>query len=541
MAQAYAQMAGTVKASQVLTPQSQPIPGREVEQHLNPAGGYSFKADDWARLSRFLILGVMGNSIYQSQGDMVKSNAGHVEKLLAQDGIRVVNEVVDVLSNSRSLKVDAPLFVLALALNSKDVATRVAASAAIKEVVRIPTHLFILVGYVNSMRGWGRSLRRGIAQYYLDTAMPKLAMHAWKYKSREGWTHRDVLRLAHAKTSDPARNAVLKYMTHGTVPDAGEDRALAQIAAAEELLHTTDAKRAINLIRDHRLTREAVPTELLNNKAVWEALLEDMPVTAMVRNLGKMTNIGLLDRLSKAEQKVLSVLGNQDQITKSRIHPMAVYLALKTYAQGKGNKGSLTWNTNGAITDALDTAFYMAFGNVEKTGKRILLAIDDSGSMRGGWSSSVMDGLLTPHEAAAAMALVTYMIEPSSVLIGYSGKYSAIDLSRKARVNDLSRKIASHGSGTDTSLPVQYALDKSMDFDAIVSYTDNNTWSGSGHVTQYLRKYETRVGHPVRFLNVAMESGRSTDVDPTNPNMLELVGMDSNTPQIISEFIAGRV
>ena len=40
------------------------------------------------------------------------------------------------------------------------------------------------------------------------------------------------------------------------------------------------------LVREHRLTREMVPTELLAQPVVWEALLDGMPLTALIRNLG---------------------------------------------------------------------------------------------------------------------------------------------------------------------------------------------------------------------------------------------------------------
>ena len=39
------------------------------------------------------------------------------------------------------------------------------------------------------------------------------------------------------------------------------------------------------------------------------------------------------------------------------------------------------WNPVREVVDALDAAFYTAFGNVEPTGKRLLLALDVSGSM----------------------------------------------------------------------------------------------------------------------------------------------------------------
>lgn len=551
MAQKYAIPAGMTKPSKVttLTPQSQPIAGREAEMIVNPAGAYSFEADSWARLNRFLTLGVSGNSIYQSKASLVTENADLIASLLNEDGVRVVEAVVDVLGNNRALRVDAGFYTLAMAASSKKPEVAARALAALSGVVRTPTHLFMFIGYVNSMRGWGRALRRAVASYYTDLALPKLAMHAWKYKNREGWSHRDVLRLSHATATDPARNAVLRYMAQGKLPtDFGDDRALAQIVAADTLSKTKDVREAVKLITDHRLTREAVPTELLNEPKVWDALLQDMPLTAMIRNLGKLAAIGMTGSLSDAEKLIVAKLSDQANVEGSRIHPMQILIALKQYSMGRGNRGSLTWNPNGNILDALDSAFYMAFGNVETTGKRLLLAVDDSGSMR--QSKSVMDGIMTPHEASAAMVLVNYMVEPNSVIVSYSDKYREITMSRKGTVMDLSRKIGSIGAGTDTALPVQYALDTKKDFDAIVSYTDNNTWAGggysyygsrTGHVTEVLRNYQNKVGHPVRFINASMEANRVTDVDPKNPNMFEVSGMDSSTPQVISEFIAGRI
>ncbi len=99
-------------------------------------------------------------------------------------------------------------------------------------------------------------------------------------------------------------------MVKGDTPEGfgNGDRALAQIAAAEELLHTTDVTTAARLIRDHRLTREAVPTALLNNTKIWDALLEDMPLTAMVRNLGKMSSLEMTGTMSETEKLIVAKL-----------------------------------------------------------------------------------------------------------------------------------------------------------------------------------------------------------------------------------------
>lgn len=556
MAQNFAAMSGRVKASKstVRTPQNKPIKGRESEMVQNHAGGYSFETDSWARLDRFLILGAPGNTMYLSQKTLVTENADLVEKLLAEDGLRVVEKTVEVLRDSRAMKLDAPLFVLAMAASHKDDKVRAAALAALPSVARIPTHLFTFVGYVNQMRGWGRGLRRAVGAYYATTALPKLAMHSWKYKSRDGWSHRDVLRLAHVEPDTENRNHVLNYMVTGKTEGFGNgDTALGQIMAAEELLHTDDVKAAVRLIRDHRLTREAVPTKLLNETKVWEALLEDMPINAMVRNLGKMSSLGMTGPISDTERMIVERLTDTDRVQRSRMHPMNVLVALKTYDAGRGFKGNLSWNANRNIVDALEETFELSFGNVEKTGKRILLAGDDSGSMTSRWGGgNTVLGVMSPAEAAAAMMYITYRVEPNAVLISYSGNYKELPVSRRMTMTSLLKNFG-HGGATNTALPLHYAIDKNIDFDAIVSYTDNETWAGrssyhygyrggrTGHVTELLRDYQRKVGHPVRFANVAMVANGVTDVDPTNANMFEIAGMDSQTPQVISEFVAGRI
>ena len=86
-----------------------------------------------------------------------------------------------------------------------------------------------------------------------------------------------------------------------------------------------------------------------------------MPMTAMIRNLGKMTAIGVLDPLSDATIEVCKRLKDQSLLQKARIHPFNVLLALKTYEQGHGDKGKLTWKPTPSIVSSLDDCFYASF------------------------------------------------------------------------------------------------------------------------------------------------------------------------------------
>src|SRR5260370_1022359 len=73
------------------------------------------------------------------------------------------------------------------------------------------THLFLFARYVEQFRGWGRGLRRAIGDWYLARGVGEIAYQAVKYRQREGWAHRDMLRLAHPKTADPVRNALFRW------------------------------------------------------------------------------------------------------------------------------------------------------------------------------------------------------------------------------------------------------------------------------------------------------------------------------------------
>ena len=82
---------------------------------------------------------------------------------------------------------------------------------------------------------------------------------------------------------------------------------------------------------------------------------------AMIRNLGKMTSVGVLGPLTDGMNKVVNKLRNEKALKDARIHPFTILLALKQYEAGQGDKGKLKWTPNQAIVTALDEAFYLAF------------------------------------------------------------------------------------------------------------------------------------------------------------------------------------
>ena len=537
-----------------VTPQSQPIPKKN--QVKNSAGGYSFAVSNWDRLQRFLILGSSGGTYYVNERKLTVENAQAVEACIKEDGQRVVNTIVEVSDAGRAPSNDPALFALAMCAAADDADTRKAALNALPQVARIGTHLFNFAEYVEGFRGWGRALRRAVANWYQGKTVDQIAFQAVKYQQRNGWSHRDLLRLAHPKTQDVNRNAVYSWIV-GKEYDRENIASVIEGYEAAKSLEKDDESMIVNLIQTYNLPREAVPTHFLNSVKVWDALLEKMPVGAMVRNLGKMTSIGLIAPGSDAAKTVVSLLNDTRAISKSRIHPMAVLTALKVYENGGGYRGKLNWNPVQRVTDALDGAFYQAFGNVEPTDKRLVLALDVSGSM-----GTYINGseVLSCKEAAAAMALVTANVESDYEMVAFSDKMVPINVSAKDRLDTVVDKMnrISFG-GTDCALPMLWALgynntggrgfygrgkynkisNNVVKTDAFVIYTDNETWFGSTHPCEALNQYRDTTGIPAKLAVVAMASNGFTIADPDDAGTLDIVGFDTATPNVLSGFIKG--
>ena len=549
-----------------ITPQSQAIPGSN--QVRNSGGGFSWEVDDWTQLDRFLVLGAEGGTYYITERDLVKQNHDAIVRCIKADGVRAVNRIVEISDAGRAPKNDPAIFALALAVTHGDAQAKAHAFANLNKVCRIGTHLFHFAEYVNAMRGWGRGLRSAVGHWYVDRGADDLAHQAVKYQQRDGWSHGDLLRLAHPKAPSAQHESVFRWLLAGADSLGerevkrkvrGEDRvakygavgALPKPIEAFELAkRASNAGEIVKLINEFDLPREAIPTQWLIEVVVWDALLERMPMTAMVRNLGKMTSLGLLAPFSDAKRQIVRKLRDEKALKRARIHPLAVLVAQKIYAQGHGDKGALKWSPVSAVVDALDEAFYATFQNVEPCNKPVLLALDVSGSMAG---SMIAGSCISARETSAAMALLTAATEPECEIIafsappggGYGGMHGGgepgitrVNLSPRMRLAEVIKRIeAIPMGGTDCALPMVWAARNKLNVSAFITYTDNETWAGNIHPAQALRQYRNDFVGDAKAVVVGMTSNGFTLADPNDRGMLDVVGFDTTVPAVIADFV----
>jgi len=547
------------------TPQSLPIPGRDMVE--NSAGGFVFKLDEWKQLERFLILGSEGGTFYVSERKLTADNANKVLLLLKKDGLKVVERTVEMLKSGRAPKPDVAIFVLALAASKGDDATRKAALAAVPSALKTGTQLLKFVDSVNDLRGWGRGLKKAVGLWLKSRKSDTLALQLVKYKQREGWSMKDVLRLAKPVPEDEVQSKLFGWTAK---PDKAEwaraetapgDKALDFVWAAEKAsvlklvsetaesaevsavlaeANRASVRRLVELIVQYRLPREALPTEALKKVEVWEALLQEMPMTAMIRNLGTMSKVGLLKPLSDAERLVASRLTDAARLRGANVHPISVVSALRTYASGRGLRSSASWTVSQKVVEALDEAVELSFGAVEPSGTRHLLGLDVSSSMSWGEIAGVPG--LTPSAATAVMAVVTARVEPWTAIMGFADSFRDLGITARDRIDEASRKVAGLSfGGTDASLPMTWALEQKVQVDTFVVMTDNETWAGKIQPVQALKKYRDWSGRAAKLIVVGMTSTGFTIADPEDAGMLDIVGFDGAAPALMAKFAKGEV
>lgn len=521
-----------------------------ADQVMNNERGFVFVLDAWKRLERFLIIGSATNSYYQTAQKLTRENAKVVEHCWLEDPVRTAAAIMDVSLAGRAPKNDPAIFALALGAVSENVDARKASYAAVRAVCRTGTHLFQYVQMARALgKGSGRGFIDAIASWYATRPVDDVAYQVVKYRQREGLTHDNLLAISHSKSgNDAARQALYDWITQrfGWVDKTDQLPAIVldHIRAMALMTPDRDAAAVVDLIRGNpKLPWEALPTWANANSDVQKALIPGMGLTALIRNLGNLTRIGAIKPMSDEEATIVRRLGDEKELRKSRVHPMAILTALTVYAGGISQRGGTgraptadvnRWDPNQKICGALDRAFYAAFQNVVPSGKRHVIGVDVSGSMSSPVSGSTT---LSCAMAAAAMAMVIDRTEPKTFVGRFNNSFEPVPITSCRSLHDVLRYTQDiNGGGTDCSLPMLYALEKGIEADVFVSVTDNETHHGRMHPFQALKQYRKKTGIPAKLVVIGLTATGFSIAPPDDAGCLDVAGFDSAMMAVIADF-----
>lgn len=525
-------------------PQATPQTSKAVKgQKRNNAGGFVFKVDDADRFRRFLTIGTDGGTFYVGEQKLTEKNVKFVQKYVAKAGVAAVEEIVNVSTNALAPKNTQALFALAVALDSDNLKTKAAAKAAVPQVARTATHLFEFAQFIENLAGWGRAKTSAVAAWYTDKSADQLAYQVVKYRQRNGWTHRDLLRLAHPQGLDAntVNFALGKETDLVNAPDI--IRAFHQLQAAKT------EKQVVSVLEQHpNATWEMIPTEFLKSAAVWKTLFYSgrMGQTALLRNTKRMHELELFKDLKFAGDYA-KALSDADKIEKGRLHPINYLNAYVVYAgdpdryMGRwsyGNVSTSVSSPNNKVVKALEDGYHAAFKNVVPAEKRTLVGLDVSGSM-----SQSANGLnISCATLGAAFSQTLVKREPYAMIRGFAGTFKDLGITDADSLKAVMKKTQDQNFGsTNTALPMEWALKNKVDIDTFVIFTDNETYGGSQHTFQALDRYRQATGIPSRLVVVGATATQFTVADPNDVGSLDVAGFDSSAPKVIADFSAGRI
>lgn len=515
------------------TPATKAIPGREAEMAPNNNGGVSFVIDDWAYFDRFLIIGPQNGNNAKSAVDVTDETIKRVISLIAQDGKRVIETAKTISLAGRAPKNDSAIVAIALAASFGSQEVQVDAYTAMREVCRTGTHMFLFVQVLNQFGKWNAAAKRGVAQWYLSKKDDRLAVQLLKYQQRNGWSHRDVLRLTHIKPQTDAQNAMFRRTIKS------EDKSLdgmlpALYAVVDELNATgTDAKRIVSLIEQNQhVSWEMIPTQFLNDKAVLAALLPNMGMTALIRQLGRFTTNGLTMPLSDTFKIMKDKILDEDALKKGRIHPITILTAVRSYERGMGRSGT-SWRPEAQIVSALNQSFYKTFDFIEDTGAGVMLGLDCSGSM---FSMSVGESGLVAADVAAAMAMSVIHSHENYFVGGFGNSFRKLNITKGMDLKKVLKTIADFDwQSTNISSVAEYARTNRIPVDVFGIFTDNDVNTGI-QPTQALKRYRNEMGKKSAQIVCATSMSNFTVADKTDPYQIDIPGFDSSVPAIFAEF-----
>lgn len=195
-----------------LVNQMQPLNEKQI---ANSEDGYVWQVTDMNRLQRFLCFGSEGGTYSIKEQKLGLENAEALIRLIEDGrGCEVIQEIKSFSQEGRTAKQEPMLFALAICSQCSDISTKQAAFKAVSEVCRIPTHLFTFIQFKKDLKEsmkcgmWGRALRKAVADWYNEKGGMALALAVTKYKQRNGWSHKDLLRLSHLKPSSEGKRKI---------------------------------------------------------------------------------------------------------------------------------------------------------------------------------------------------------------------------------------------------------------------------------------------------------------------------------------------
>jgi 60 kDa SS-A/Ro ribonucleoprotein len=454
-----------------------------------------------------LLTNTFGSTFYVSQRGVIdEANALH-DKLVKTDPEFAAKAMV--YARGKGYMRTQPVYGLAKLVSFQGSTVekqrrRMLAEQAFSGVVRTPNDLYDFITLTQSMgcRLNGRRLKRMVNQW-LTSKMSEYWAIKYGSAGKSGMSLRKVLRHFH-----PDHSELFRYLRQGRGEKAFEANLeeLPQIRAFEALKQAkTDAEK-VKAITEGRLPHEVATSFAGSSKAVWDAIVPQLPVFALVRNLATLERQGVLDGHRALIEGKLS---NPEVIKRSRMFPFR-------FLQASEKVGS-NW-----ATDALRDAVELAFVNVPAIEGRTAVFLDISVSMNG-------DFLRTAALFAISIMKQTKL---NGRLITFNDRAHDVQVSARDSILTQASRIQVNGC-TNVAAPMYKLLQERDKVDTVVLISDEQQNAGTPFY-DVLMQYRRSINPNVRSFLINVSPYRNAIVDPKDPQVSYIFGWSDQVLSFMS-------
>lgn len=373
---------------------------------------------------QMLLSNTFGNTFYVKSRDLVKQAVEVHDKMLAEDPAFAAKALV--YARNKGFMRSQPIFGLA----KLSVVDPALFRSIFSEVIRTPKDLLDFCVVVKQVRkGFGRALKTAISSWLRDKMSPYWVI---KYGSLtvDKRSLRSVYRFARPR-NDGVFNPLVHYLVKGPSEPLPEGQAYPDQLLAYEALKSAETPSAkAEAITAGRLPHEVATTFAGSDETVWNAIVPQMPIFALLRNLRTLIRHGVLEG---HREHIEGVFTNADRVTKSKILPFQFTKAFEVL-QGESAPG---W-----VQDALRDAVEHSVGNMPELPGRTAVCLDISGSMQG-----------EPLKIASLFSLALIRRSNNGRLILFDTVAEDFQYSKRDSILSQSARIKTRGA-TNISAPI---------------------------------------------------------------------------------------
>ncbi|MNU73598.1 hypothetical protein D3C71_630840 [compost metagenome] len=449
-----------------------------------------------------LLTNTLSNTFYADQNELL-AGAEQLHHEIAASSPEFMAKAI-VFARSEGFMRLQPLFGLAvLSMYRQDLFAKI-----FLQVVRIPSDLS---DFLTILKGLGRGEGGRAVKRQVNRFLSQVSEYwAMKYNGRgRGYSLGDAIATAHPKPEDLKQQALFRYL-RGLEANL---TLLPQVESLEKLkLASTEAEQ-IKWIERGKLPYETVTGAIKPSRAVWEALLYQMPTFALLRHMNALQRAGVLEDQRNLDY-VTNRLTDEQALRKAKILPFRLATAFRQVEHPE-------------LRDALREAAELTFNNLPEIGERTAIFLDISGSMNGQYL-----------EIGSVFALALYKkTHGKSLFWLFDTEVMDAKPSRKDSILTQAAQIHARG-GTDAGAPVRKLIQQRKKVDQIIIITDEQQNNGSPFYEQ-LRRYRSKINCDVKAFIVDIAPYRHAMVPDQDPQTFYIYGWSDTVLSYISQSVEG--